>query len=211
MSIRSSTPISTDIKTPRAGKRPRSAIGSDSSVDAELSYLDLDTGKVLSASKSKPSDRLVLSTSEYDSIMSKMSLFEKSVSKLDKLDKLDNTENNVTKLVSKISNIETRLNINEKATSELQTSVTFLSSKYDDFVAQSKTDSAKLSECSSKVQTITSENEELRNIITEMDELNKSLKDDLIDLKCRSMRDNLVFTNIPERVHDDNGRHYEDT
>lgn len=143
--------------------------------------------------------------------MTKMSMFEKCVSKLDKLDKLDSIETNVTKLVSKISDIETRLNSNEKATTELQTSVTFLSAKYDEFCAQSKTDSVKLTDCTSIIQSLKSENDELRKVLTDMQEVNKSLKDDLIDLKCRSMRDNLVFTNIPEDFQNHDGRRFKDT
>ena len=56
----------------RGGKRLRSAICSDSSVDGELSYLDLDTGRVLSASRT---DNISMSTNLYDTIMSKLLSF----------------------------------------------------------------------------------------------------------------------------------------
>lgn len=42
-------------------------------------------------------------------------------------------------------------------------------------------------------------------------EVNKSMKEELIDLKCRSMRDDLIFTNIPERIQNVDGRRYDDT
>ena len=49
-------------------------IDSDSSIDGELSYLDLDTGGLLQ--NKKTSDSAVLSTSQFDSILSKLSVLE---------------------------------------------------------------------------------------------------------------------------------------
>lgn len=37
-----------------------------------------------------------------------------------------------------------------------------------------------------------------------VDKENKDIKETILDLQSRSMRDNLVFSSIPERTHDDN-------
>ncbi|KAL4234934.1 hypothetical protein ACF0H5_006576 [Mactra antiquata] len=52
----------------------RAATGSDSSVDGELSYLDLDTGNVLSTEKS---EMVSMPTCAYDVMMSNLLSFEK--------------------------------------------------------------------------------------------------------------------------------------
>ena len=54
-------------------------------------------------------------------------------------------------------------------------------------------------------------NEDLKRSVQELNILNKSLTGDLIDLKCRSMRDNLFFFHIPEQFQTSNGRRFEDT
>jgi hypothetical protein len=46
------------------------------------------------------------------------------------------------------------------------------------------------------VKTITCENDGIRAAMIEMKAVNSSLKDELLDVKSRAMRDNLVFTII---------------
>lgn len=78
----------------QAPKRLRHDRESSSSVDDELSYLDLDTGRVMSAKRHQ--DTVTLSAIQFDSIISKLSVLDKCWIKLDKLDKLDATEASVT-------------------------------------------------------------------------------------------------------------------
>jgi len=54
-------------------------------------------------------------------------------------------------------------------------------------------------------------NEDLKRSVQELNILNKSLTGDLIDLKCRSMRDNLIFSHFLEPFQTYNGRRFEDT
>ena len=79
-------------------------LGSDLSVDNELSNLDLDTGRVLAAT-SKPAQ---MSPSAYDAVMTKLLAMEKGISKLDKLDKLDDIERSVANMNIKLCSLETR-------------------------------------------------------------------------------------------------------
>lgn len=48
------------------------------------------------------------------------------------------------------------------------------------------------------------ENGDLKESLKELKSLNHELKSDLVDLKCRNMRDNLVFTNIGEETEMNN-------
>ncbi|KAH3803253.1 hypothetical protein DPMN_156955 [Dreissena polymorpha] len=70
-----------------AAKLNRSALSSDSSVDDELSYLNLDSGHVMT--KQSDGERISMTSLQYESIMSKFHTLEKGLSKLEKLDKLD--------------------------------------------------------------------------------------------------------------------------
>lgn len=66
--------------TPRSlkgTKRPRVAIGSDSSIENELSYLDLDTGNI-STNRAKLVDQFSLHADEVDSLFSKIKLLNKA-------------------------------------------------------------------------------------------------------------------------------------
>jgi len=129
--LQTSTPVTMQHceNTPksRASKGPRPMLGSDSSVDNELSYLDLDTGRVLAASR-QPEQ---MSTSAYDAVMTKLMAMEKGLAQLEKLDKLDDIERNVASMNAKLCSLETRLSTNEKLTSELKDSVTVISEQYD--------------------------------------------------------------------------------
>lgn len=204
-----STPKSCMVNSPsiaKGTKRPRVARGSDSSIDNELSYLDLDTGSI-SISKAKQVDR----SDDFDSLLAKIKLFEQGISKLDKLDKLDQIETNVGRMVAKMAEFESRLVNNEKVTTELQASVQFVSSQYDDIKASADTEKSKLKACVSDIDQVKAENNELRATLAELRGINESMKEELLDLRCRSMRDNLIFTNIPENVQHVDGRHFENT
>lgn len=192
-----STPQTPARDRRQPSKRGRHERESDSSLDAELSYLDLDTGRVTSFRRQPES--VTLSTEQFDSISRKLSTLEKFCEKLDKLDKLDSIEITVNSLSLKISTFERRLNENETKMGELQQAMSFISDKYDSLALQP----AKVDDLEKTVKKNKTENAELRHAIEEMMSVNAELKEDLLDLKSRSMRDNLIFTNIPES-HNEN-------
>lgn len=60
-----------------------------------------------------------------------------------------------------------------------------------------------------QIESIQNENKELQNKITtittqlvQITEENKFMKETILDLQCRSMRDNLIFSGIPEQAQD---------
>lgn len=54
-----------------------------------------------------------------------------------------------------------------------------------------------------RVTNIKSETDELKEMLSQVQKLNLEMKEEVLDLKSRNMRDNLVFTNIPERNEED--------
>jgi chromosome segregation ATPase len=198
MEFDNNTPRTTLGGRNQAAKRLRSALSSDSSDhnEGDLSYLDLDSGKVLQASQKTSESKVTLTLSEYDALMSKLMLLEKGLDKLNKLDKLDKIEKSVQSMNNKIIDFEQRLKHTENSSKEFEKSVNFVSSQFDDMVVQRNTDVVKLNELELSVKTITRENDEIRAAMIEMKAVNSSLKEELLDVKCRAMRDNLVFTNI---------------
>lgn len=188
-----STPKQADTERRQATKRLRQEMGSSSSVDEELSYLDLDTGRVLSSTSRRRTETVTMSTEMFDNIVQKLSLIEVCCNKLDKLDKLDNIEADVAKLNRKMSTFEERLNESEKKISDMENSVSFISNKYDEINKQS----SRIVDAEREIERNKRDNQELRNAIEDLKAVNGTLKENLIDLQCRSMRDNLIFTNIP--------------
>ncbi|KAL4238636.1 hypothetical protein ACF0H5_003343 [Mactra antiquata] len=183
-----STPCTPITSRRQPSKRLRHERDSSSSVEDELSYLDLDTGRVMSSKRT--ADTITLSTAQFESIISKLSVLETccsklgkldkldNIEKLEKLDKLDNIESTLSTITSKITNIETRVTGNEHKISDIERSVEFVAKQYDTVV---------------KVQSSSNSNSELRLDIEEIKSINHQLKEELLDLKCRNMRDNLIF------------------
>ena len=112
----------------------------------------------------------------------------------------------------KLHDFEQRLEKSESTTTDLVKSVSFISDQYDSVTVTCAQNTSEISRIDTDVQNLKQENDELRSTLSSLNDLNKSLKEDLLDLKCRSMRDNLVFTNIPEHFKTlDRGRRFEDT
>ena len=188
-------------------KRLRPCSGSDTSVDGDLSYLDLDTGGVIklkstSTPQTKPSD-ITLSKKSYDALMTKLMTMEKCLTKLDKLDKLDQIESAVRQMDKRMSAVESRLDKTEAVVVGVEKGVKFVSDKYDQFQVERNTDRMKANSLDKSVTSLKSDTAELKKALSEVQKLNIELKEEVLDLKSRSMRDNLVYTNVPERHEED--------
>ena len=192
-------------------KRVRPCSGSDTSVDGNLSYLDLDTGGLIQATSTstpqasgglKADNDIVLSKTSYDALMKKLVTMEKCLTKLDKLDKLDQIESSVRKIDLRMSKVETRLDKTEAVVQGVEKSVEYVSQKYDDFSEENKSDRKAVKSLSKTVSELQSGTVEMKNSLSEALKLNTELKEEVLDLKSRSMRDNLVFTNIPETTNE---------
>ena len=195
--LSTSTPLAT--KQERKRKKVKC---SESSIEGDLSYLDLDTGRIQTASRHDEG------VADFDKMMNKLDMMQtKFLSKLDKLDKLDDIEKCVRAINVKVCDLESRVTQAESATTELQQSVSFVSDQYDTILKQHTADQGVVAEHSESIDQIKKENKDLKESLTDFCNLNSELKSEMSDIKCRSMRDNLIFTNIPEHLQvNNNGR-----
>lgn len=169
-----------------------------SSINDSLSYLDLDTGNVVKTTSTPAGRGITLTNKAYDALMKKLNHMDTCLSKLDKLDKLDQIENSVRKMSSRIETFENRLTKNESAISSVERSASFISEQYEDIKTEREAEKVKIKVLDKKVTEAKTETDELKSALIEMKKLNSELKEEVLDLKSRSMRDNLIFRNIPE-------------
>ena len=79
----------------------------------------------------------------------------------------------------------------ERKMRDMEDSQNFISGKYDSLSTHTETNT-------NTIATLTSELKTLKTTNTKIKEDNALFRDDIIDLKCRSMRDNVLFIGIPE-------------
>ena len=96
-----------------------------------------------------------------------------------------------------------RIQNTEKTVHSVEKSVDFISTQYDTIIEDGVADRERIKSVESEVDGVKRENKELKKALLEMKKLNSEMKEDLIDMKSRSMRDNLLFTNISEHEHED--------
>lgn len=80
-----------------------------------------------------------------------------------------------------------------KKVNEIDLSQGLINSKYDVISVDNQANKSEITRLQGEVKSLKSARQELTNE-------NKKLKDDITDLKCRSMRDNMLFFGIPESV-----------
>ena len=115
-------------------------------------------------------------------------MLSKIISRLDKIDDKLCQLDKITVLISKISD---RLSTVENKCNEIEKSQLFIDSKYESITKQVDTSISDVAKLKCDVSKLRDENKSLKQI-------NTCLGEDVIDLKCRSMRDNLLFFGIKE-------------
>ena len=117
---------------------------------------------------------------------------------ISKVSKLDSMESQQMTILSRLSSIEAAVaenkrmieNTSRKLT-DIESSQKFLSEEYDKLSKSADVNKRDLSKVQVEVKALSRENKELKSS-------NQTLAEDIIDLKCRSMRDNMIFLGIPE-------------
>lgn len=216
VSVPASVPVpantSTSTPQPVTQDRKRRKPGSESSVDGDLSYLDLDTGRIQTTARSEISEGVMVTHSEFGKMIKKLELIESKFGKLDKLDKIDSMEQCIRNMSVKVSDLESRVQKSESATRALEQSAVFIGEQYDDIIKQRTLDEQNMSQQKHAMDNIFQENKALKAELQELRDITSQIRVDLTDVRWRSMRDNLLFMNIPEvRQPNQAGRPYEDT
>ena len=143
---------------------------------------------------------------------------------MDKLKKLDAIENKLNKLDTKVNMLEGRVKTMEKKNKEFEQSVNFVSAKCDEFQARSdeiaqlssdmekhkaevakegKTKSKNIEKLSSDLEQHKEEMKKMSETMKAMTEEKEKLSSTVLDLQCRSMKTNLVFTGWDMETRDE--------
>ena len=109
------------------------------------------------------------------------------------VEKLAKIESNQNTFLVRLGDIENKLTQTNIKVTEIENSQSHLSHQFDDINSSTKMHKTDIQKLQGDVKNLTDENQSLK-------EANRKIKDDVIDLKCRSMRDNLLFFGIPESV-----------
>ena len=109
------------------------------------------------------------------------------------LAKLSNIEKNQNSFLVRLDDIEAKLSHTTKKVNEIDLSQGLINSKYDVISVDNQANKSEITRLQGEVKSLKTARQELTNE-------NKKLKDDITDLKCRSMRDNMLFFGIPESV-----------
>ena len=117
------------------------------------------------------------------------------ISKISKLDVIETQQQTILSRLNVIeqgvaNNLRMIQDANLKV-SEIENSQKFLSDEYDKLSKSSDVNNEAVKKVQGVLKVLTGENQSLKN-------QNGRLSEDIIDLKCRSMRDNMVFTGITE-------------
>ena len=109
------------------------------------------------------------------------------------MEKLTKIESNQNTFLVRLGDIENKLTQTNIKVVEIENSQSHLSHQFDDINSTTKLHKTDIQKLQGQVKSLTDENDSLK---TE----NQKIKGDVTDLKCRSMRDNLLFFGIPEGV-----------
>ena len=85
-----------------------------------------------------------------------------------------------------------------KKITDIETSQNFLSSNHDNIKKDVEVNKGNVTKVQVTLKNLADENKILKDSNQKLKTSNDSMQEDIIDLKCRSMRDNMVFVGIPE-------------
>ena len=108
-----------------------------------------------------------------------------------RLDAMDTKLSQLSAIQTSINKINQRLDGIDKRLLEVEQSTSFVSDKFDEIEKQTTNHSGELQLLQSTVSSLDKKNSILGSTCNKLNE-------ELIDLKCRSMRNNLLFFGIPE-------------
>lgn len=107
------------------------------------------------------------------------------------VEKLTKMERNQNTFLVRLGEIENKLVETNQKVVQIENSQSHLSNQFDDINSTTRMHKVDIQKLQGEVKTLSEQNVSLKQD-------NQKMKDDVIDLKCRSMRDNLLFFGIPE-------------
>lgn len=110
------------------------------------------------------------------------------MSKMGTLDTIVSKQNAV---LARLENIESSLSVHSREISELKESQKFISEKYDSVSQTTNVNKQKVTHVQGECTRLSEQNKALQSE-------NLKLREEVVDVQCRSMRENLLFMGIPE-------------
>jgi hypothetical protein len=131
------------------------------------------------------------------SILNKLEAIENRLKSLDNIEATLTTMNTKLETVdTRVSHVEKNMTTIEKAVHDLENSRSFDSNTIDELKERHKT-----------LEKDISTNKQSKEDIQSLKRENSQLKESVIDLQARSMRDNLLFFNFPEKQRSDHNKY----
>ena len=108
-----------------------------------------------------------------------------------RLDSMDMKMSSLSSIEKSVQSINSRLNDMDQKINEIERSQAFLSEQYENVFSSTNNNTLSIDKMKKDIQKLSDENTTLKTS-------SESLLEEVIDLKCRSMQDNLLFYGISE-------------
>lgn len=116
---------------------------------------------------------------------------DQSSAVMQKLDQIEKQLGQLGEIKSIVHDLTVRMSDMSKKINDIEKSQQFISDQYETISKCTNSNKQSISDLEANFKRLTVENESLK-------EVSKTLQENVTDLKCRSMRDNLLFFGIPE-------------
>lgn len=191
--------------------------GSDSSpenkkpnimTDTEPNFSSLAaTAQLLTTSQNILSENCDNEPKTITDLWTQMNTIQQSLSHIAcKVDKLDNIERRLTGLEDTLNQVIDKVQQLEAGFNDLEQGMTFINEKYEQFRIDNTELAENVRSNEKKIATAAknehSLNERVRTEFAEVKINQNKITEDITDLQCRSMRDNLLFFNIEETANE---------
>lgn len=110
---------------------------------------------------------------------------------MNKMGTLDTIVSKQNAVLARLDNIESSLSAHSREISELKESQKFISEKYDSISQTTNVNKQKVTQVQGECIKLSELNKSLQSE-------NSKLREEVVDVQCRSMRENLLFMGIPE-------------
>lgn len=117
--------------------------------------------------------------------------------------KLQNIDTSVKNISNKIDRVESKLHATIRTVDAMSTDVREIRQQVTGLENSIQFQSTTIDELSDTNLQYEAKLQVLESCVDESRRVNATLQEDILDLKTRSMRDNLVFYNIPEKMNED--------
>lgn len=142
------------------------------------------------------SQQILTMLSKIDERLEKIEKFESRLTKIEKyMERLDLLEQRMDKFSSAFANLESHIGKTNKTVADLECDVSGMGNIFDEVKSQTIENTKA---CKDLGMSVGNMENNLSQDMQDIYEDNSYVREEILDLKCRSMRDNLLFHGLPE-------------